>query len=427
MNNGIPHNIDTGRMVSLIPVNDIKSGAIDQLKGVLALDDIVKVAVMPDIHMGSTEWNHSLPIGVAALSDGFIYPPMVGSDIGCGMCMTVTDIDVKTLSDKDKADIFVSMYDNISVGVGGKSFSDNQRNMNTFSVASRWMPSPVINRINRAFETQCGTLGGGNHFIEIGSYNEKLCVVVHSGSRGPGKMTADVYCDKMQPYGGRIPADSPIGQAYISDLLNLQKFALANRSALMRQTLSVIGLNDYDIMVVMSKMINENHNHAEHVGNNMWLHRKGCTSANKGQYGVIPGNMRDGVYVTCGLGNETFLNSASHGAGRVASRSKTKELAKDLYGDNADAFSSAVMQEFGDVLAPFHPRVSDELPLAYKDLDTVVKYQDGVVVTVVGKATPLINIKGLDNNRRGNVSDKSTVVELAKNIAAKWLNRNTNA
>ena len=130
-------------------------------------------------------------------------------------------------------------------------------------------------------------------------------------------------------------------------------------------------------------MVNENHNHAI-VDGSLVLHRKGATPADKDQYGIIPGNMKSGIYVTKGLGNETYLSSASHGAGRKMSRSKAKKSI------NLDRFKN----QMHGIVAKVGKSTLDEAPDAYKDLHGVIERQEGIVIDTVDYAKPLINIKG---------------------------------
>jgi len=233
---------------------------------------------------------------------------------------------------------------------------------------------------------QLGTLGGGNHFIELGKNRVgNLCITIHSGSRNPGHSIATYYMrlskniDKNLP-NGFLNLDGEIGQAYLKDMEFAQDYALENRKIMMKKVLDILGLswNQYK-----RKMVNENHNHAI-VTEDGVLHRKGATPADKGQIGIIPGNMKDGVYVTIGLGNEEYLSSASHGAGRTMSRTKIKEMV--TLSDFCDSMVG--------IIAKVEKSTIDESCFAYKDLDVVIGMQEGIVIDIVDKVKPLVNVKG---------------------------------
>lgn len=175
------------------------------------------------------------------------------------------------------------------------------------------------------------------------------------------------------------PFDSNEGQAYYDDMLWAFQYADKNRELIMKSVLSLLGLKFKDYK---KDMINETHNHAIDTGDGKILHRKGATPAEQGVMGVIPGNMRDGVFITRGLGNKDFLSSASHGAGRVMSRTKAKKSikAEDLKRE---------MSEFGIVINIINKN-TDEGPDAYKDIFKVVGAQAGKVIDIVDHFKPKI-------------------------------------
>jgi tRNA-splicing ligase RtcB len=164
------------------------------------------------------------------------------------------------------------------------------------------------------------------------------------------------------------------------------EYALENRLTMMKEILKILGFTEREIQkLIKKKLINENHNHAVITEEGI-LHRKGATPAEEGQYGIIPANMRDGVYVTVGLGNKEFLSSASHGAGRVLSRRKAKEM--------IDLKEFKKVMEMADIVANVSEKTKDEAPFAYKDINKVIQAQEGVVIKVVDVVKPVINIKG---------------------------------
>jgi len=241
---------------------------------------------------------------------------------------------------------------------------------------------------NRKGALAMGTLGGGNHFIEIGyDENDKIWVTIHSGSRGVGHGIATNYMRLASGDGkvreGHCPlrTDSDDGRGYINDMNWALTYALRNRTEMLRKVIAVLfqfcgGSADW------VSLINRNHNHAE-LKNGQWIHRKGATHAEDGMMGVIPGNMRDGSFVVRGKGNPDALWSSSHGAGRVLGRRKAKEtLTMGTFTELMDGVTARVTED-----------TLDESPLAYKSIYEVMRLQDKLV-DVVAHVRPIINIKG---------------------------------
>tara|TARA_Y100000034_G_scaffold137002_1_gene218240 strand:+ start:775 stop:2727 length:1953 start_codon:yes stop_codon:yes gene_type:complete len=297
----------------------------------------------------------------------------------CGMCCTVTDTPISSIKGREK-EIFDRIYELIPVGFNSReTYTSNLR----FNSASR--DKDLDEKVNNKLNAQLGTLGSGNHFIEIG-YNreDKLTVTVHSGSRNIGHSIASYYMkqnDDQHPE-GFLSIFSEVGKSYHIDMVYALNYALANRRVMLQKVLELLVPNATYSM--SNYMINENHNHAEILKDYGIIHRKGATPANKGQLGVIPGNMRDGVYITRGLGNHEFLSSASHGAGRVFSRKKAKQLLElEDFKESMEGITALVQNS-----------TIDESPFVYKDINKVIGYQEGKVVDVIDHITPVINIKG---------------------------------
>lgn len=376
----------------LIPEQELEAGALTQIWNCAGFDFVLKMAVMPDAHQG-----YGLPIGGVVLTDNIISPSWVGYDMGCGMTLIVTGIHKDDMfpDKRERIRIRDALISGIPMGVGVK------RNDKTALQYKERFPNASGSKdlgkeINANLKYHYGTLGSGNHFIEIGyNQNDMVCITVHSGSRGVGYITARHY---MSTYGKRPGTDGAffdlnedLGQAYLEDMNFFLEFALENRKLLMSDILDIISIPYQDKGKLMNSMINENHNHAIITEDGV-LHRKGATEANKGQYGVIPANMRDGIYVTVGKGNDEFLSSSSHGAGRVMSRSKANKL--------LDLKEFQNKMEDADVVCVATKGTLDESPDAYKDIDTVIKYQEGVVLDVTDRIMPLINVKSDDKNTR---------------------------
>ena len=338
--------------------------ALEQFMSAMDLSFVVKGALMPDAHAG-----YGLPIGAVVATKDVVVPSWVGYDIGCGMSAIRLDI---------KRDIIAHFAQDIynaickAVPVGFK-VHNSPRDCDLESVSS--VSAEFLNA--RAF-CQLGTLGSGNHFLEIGYDEEDYgWIVVHSGSRGYGHAIASHYM-KLGDY---LEVDSSDGKSYIADLDLALRYALLNRELMIYETIkaidSVVKVNAYS-----ESFINRNHNHAEYK-DGLWIHRKGATHAEDGMMGVIPGNMRDGSFIVRGKGNPDSLCSSSHGAGRVLGRNAAKK--------------SLSLSEFSEtmkgVVANVQESTLDESPFAYKNIFDVMRLQADLVDTV-SLIRPLVNIKG---------------------------------
>ena len=357
----------------LIPEEEVEQGAIEQIYNVAQMDIVKKMAIMPDVHQG-----YDMPIGGVALLDNHISPSFVGYDIGCGMCYVDTGLPVEDMfpDEREKVRIFDTIYDRVPMGVGGGH--DAPQEYLGFKTASGNKELQKI--VDAKIMSQLGSLGSGNHFIEIGKTTSgTVSITIHSGSRGAGWQTARYYMKMSKDSDGILNLDSDLGQAYLEDMNFFLKYALANRSAIMKSILNIFG-EDWDKF--KDRMINKTHNHAEITEDGV-LHRKGATSSYKDELGVIPGNMRDGAWVVRGLGNDEYLNSSSHGAGRTMSRTKAKQVT------SMDKF----IKSMDGIVAKIHKKTLDESPYAYKDIETVISRQEGVVIDVIDIAKPIINIK----------------------------------
>lgn len=370
------------KLRTLIPMHELEIDAQNQIYDALKLDFLIKLAIMPDCHTG-----YSLPIGGVALLDSVISPGYVGYDIGCGMCYIPTRIVGGSFfkRERKKVQIFKEIYKKIPVGF---TWREKGLSYNDFKSASN--NKELNEKVESRLFVQLGTLGGGNHFIEIGEDREGyLAITIHSGSRNMGHSIASYYMklskhvDKDLP-NGFLYLNGDLGQQYLRDMNFALEYALENRKIMMKSVLSILGYNSHEINTLINHhMVNENHNHAI-VDGNIVLHRKGATPADKGQIGIIPGNMKAGVYVTEGLGNEEYLSSASHGAGRKMSRKKAKDAIK------MDRFRN----QMNGIVAKVTHATKDEAPDAYKDLHKVIKDQEGVVIKTIDFIKPLINVKG---------------------------------
>lgn len=359
------------KLKTLIPMEQIEQSAQQQVFDVLRLDCLKKLAIMPDVHAG-----YDLCIGGVALLDGMISPSFVGYDIGCGMCYVDTGATVAELFPRGRDDMEKVQRKILEVTPTGFSSLPSPSDVMVYS--SGHLPKEVSARVKEKSRQQIGTLGGGNHFIEIGENGSgHVVITIHSGSRNVGHTIGGWYMKQ----GRMFPLESELGQMYQLDLKFSLDWALENRKQMILQVLDCLVLG-WQSKKILATMVNENHNHAVVTPDGV-LHRKGATPADAGQLGIIPANMRDGVYITKGLGNAEYLSSASHGCGRKMGRNQAKK-SLDL------ATFKAQME---GVVSIADKTTLDEAPDAYKDIKGVLSLQEGIVVEVIDHAKPLINIK----------------------------------
>ena len=366
-------------------LDDIEEGALQQAKNLANLPFSYKhVAIMPDSHQG-----FGMPIGGVLATKDMIIPNAVGVDIGCGMLAVKTslrEIDadaIKTIMGKARE----------VVPLGFKHQSTPQE-WDGFDVAP---DIEIIQKELTSARKQLGTLGGGNHFIEIQSGSDgHIWVMIHSGSRNFGLKTADVYHKKAVAMCERwasnipdkdlafLPLDTLEGQEYLTAMNYCLNFAFANRALMMKNILEIVS----DLTgATIEQEVNIHHNYAQlenHFGEEVIVHRKGATKATTDTIGIIPGSMGSHSYIVSGKGNPESFMSCSHGAGRKMGR-KQAERTLDL------------VQEQEKMKGIVHGLRSvsnlDEAPGAYKDIDVVMENQKDLVDILV-ELTPIANIKG---------------------------------
>lgn len=349
------------------------------------------VAVMPDAHAGKGS-----TVGTVIATKGAIIPAAVGVDIGCGMCAVKLPFKVDLLG--DSLDVLRSSIER-SVPVG---FNSNDYISDRVAKVISEMPVLKTHSINKA-ALQLGTLGGGNHFIEIcQDENNNAWIILHSGSRNIGKTLAEIHIGKaknlMKEYFITLP-DSDLAYLvqnttefgeYINDLHWAQNYAKENRNEIMLRVLKDISYHVYgeykgsDFMTILRVDCHHNYTQMEnHFGKNLWITRKGAVSAREGEYGIIPGSMGSKSYIVKGKGNPLSFCSCSHGAGRRMSRAEAKR--RFTVDDLKEQTSGIICRKDEDVI--------DEIPGAYKDIDEVMANQDDLV-EIVHTLKQLICIKG---------------------------------
>lgn len=360
--------------------DNIEGKALAQFHDALSQPWAVKGALMPDAHAG-----YSLPIGAVVATEGVVVPAWVGFDIGCGMLAVETSFEAEAVRGKAK-EIFDAIYRDVPVG-----FAHNAK-------ASQWVDGEALPRskalqgiLDRKGMKDCHSLGGGNHFAELGEDERgRFWIVIHSGSRNLGHTVATHYM-KLAAGDGKareghyaLEVNSDSGRDYIKDLDFCLAYALENRLGMVKRIEAVVKKQVCKGGAIWETLINRNHNHAE-AKDGLWIHRKGATHAEEGMDGVIPGNMRDGSFIVRGKGNPDALCSSSHGAGRVMGRTAAKE--------RLDLATFRKEMEDRGIKARVGAETLDESAGAYKDIFEVMAMQRDLV-DVVHHVKPIINIKG---------------------------------
>ena len=373
----------------------IEAGAIEQVRLTSQLPIVQNIALMPDAHIGI-----GATVGSVIGTTDAIIPAAVGVDIGCGMTAAQTNVTATELPDS-LAPLRGSIERNVPHGRtgGGK----RSRDVGGWSkeipeeVYSQWNSQlekgfnallahhPDLKRANHI--THLGTLGTGNHFIEVClDETETVWVMLHSGSRGIGNRIGMKFIElakqDMRTHEINLPdrnlAYLKEGTKHFKDYVMAvdwaQRFAFLNRKVMMNRTIRAMRQHLRKIEIV-SEVIECHHNYVakeRHYGQNMWVTRKGALRARRGDVGIIPGSMGAKSYIVRGKGYEHSLESCSHGAGRALSRTE----ARKRY--TADDLRS---QTIG-VECRKDRNVVDELPAAYKDIDKVMEAQQDLVEEV---------------------------------------------
>ena len=376
--------------------NTVEQQAMEQLHNVTTLPWVHGLAVMPDVHYGKGATVGS----VIAMRDA-VSPAAVGVDIGCGMTAVRTSLRAEDLPD-DLRKLRSGLERAVPVGhaahrdpVDVRRVSEvRSRDWDAFWARFDTLAEGVRDRRERA-ACQMGTLGGGNHFLEVCLDDDgAVWVVLHSGSRNIGNELAKYHIDRARelPHNQDLPdrdlavfvAGTPEMEAYRRDLFWAQEYARRNREVMMGLACGV--LREQFPGVEFPEWISCHHNYvAEETydGVDVLVTRKGAIRAGRGDLGIIPGSMATGTYIVRGLGNPASYNSASHGAGRRMSRTRARKT-----------FTQAdLVEQTRGVECRKDLGVVDEIPAAYKDINEVIAAQTDLV-EVVTHLRQVVCVKG---------------------------------
>lgn len=365
-----------GSALSVIWGEGFEKEALEQLENACSLPVAVRAALMPDAHVG-----YGLPIGGVLATRDAIIPSAVGVDIACRMKMTVFDIPVAVFENGESR-FKRALTRETAFGVGAE-FKKRKRHP---VMDGNWEVSDVTRRCKDKAWSQLGTSGSGNHFVEFGTLTVErdgftlppgayLALLSHSGSRGTGNEVArhfSAVARKLHPelsgdirHLAWLDIETAEGEEYWAAMQLMGCYAAANHELIHAAIARHLGAQ-----VILD--IENHHNFAwkeTHFGETMVVHRKGATPAGEGGIGIIPGSMGTPGYIVKGRGNPASLNSASHGAGRRMSRNAAKKTFSWKEARSFLAERKVTLLSSG----------LDEVPMAYKDIETVMRQQSDLV------------------------------------------------
>jgi tRNA-splicing ligase RtcB len=364
------------------PMDHDVSEAIERLR---RAPDVQQIAVMPDVHLAS-----DVCIGVAVATSNLIYPQAVGGDIGCGMLAVRLDVDAMGLKNPKTAGVILSEL--------RRAIPSRRRNRRSTiplpdELANETLSHPGLESCRRSEGVlEFATLGSGNHFIEIqADEDNRVWVMVHSGSRALGQAIRDHHLARAQSAGTRfrtLDARSSEGREYLHDASYARRFADASRRA-MAVEIGGVFARTLQAQVCWDTLVTTDHNHVsfeDHAGCRLWVHRKGAMPARLGESGVLPGSMGTLSFHVEGRGCEQALCSSGHGAGRALSRTaaRSKVSERDLRRQMEGIWYDYRLSD----------KLRDEAPTAYKDIRAVLRAQRELV-KVTRTPRPILNYKGV--------------------------------
>jgi tRNA-splicing ligase RtcB len=359
--------------------DDADAQTLQQINNAASLPIAVAGALMPDAHVG-----YGLPIGGVLATDNAVIPYAVGVDIACRMKLSVLDIPADRLG--KEPDRFAKIIQQQTVfGAGG----EHKKPLEHEILEADWNALPLLQHLFEKARAQLGTSGGGNHFVEFGILTldspeldlqpgKYLALLSHSGSRGTGAAIADHYSRLAMSLHPELPPelkrlawldmDSDHGREYWLAMNLMGEYASANHALIHQRIID-------SLRAELLAGVENHHNFAwkeTHGGREVIVHRKGATPAGEGVLGVIPGSMASPAFVVRGKGEAASLNSASHGAGRVMSRTAAKQ--KFRWAHVRPTLEAAGVKLLSAGI--------DEVPGVYKDIHKVMAAQQDLVETI---------------------------------------------
>jgi len=385
----------------------VEHDALNQLRNIASLPILAgHVAVMPDVHLGK-----GATVGSVIATKAAIIPASVGVDIGCGMVAVQTNLTASDLPESLsslRADLEAVIpvgfaAHKVPVRTHGDGIKGHQLHLRAKNLSERFNRLAILKQVGKLdpqrMWSQLGTLGGGNHFIELCLDTEQgVWLMLHSGSRNVGKVFAEVAISMAKEIAlreGRVLPDkdlawldegTPEFDLYTEALAWAQDYAAHNRDLMLHLSLQVLRKHFGERFTTVGHATNCHHNYANletHFGERVWVTRKGAVSAREGEMGIIPGSMGAKSFIVRGKGNLQAYCSCSHGAGRKHSRTAAKKLftTEDL------------AEQTAGVECRKDAQVVDEIPAAYKDIDAVMAAQDDLV-EIVATLKQVLCIKG---------------------------------
>ncbi|QDS99214.1 RtcB family protein [Adhaeretor mobilis] len=362
------------------PLSREVSRSVDRLR---SSDDVQHVALMPDVHL-----SRDVCIGAVVATKDLVYPSAVGGDFGCGMAAVSFDVEATAIDNEHSAaKILAGLYECVPAN------KHQQLRELPVSLEILQLSDARLQRIaDREGRVQLGTLGRGNHFLELQSdQGGQLWVMIHSGSRAIGQAVMERHMRSANTGESGLKwldTAEGQGQAYLSDVQWARKYAAENRLAMMAAVTQLLDTL-FGIKADWDSLIHCDHNHVQrevHDGEWRWIHRKGAQSAIANEPGIVPGSMGAASFHTLGRGCRDALTTCSHGAGRQLSRTEArqkiggKEFARQVGGLWYDHRRTT--------------KLRDEAPAAYKDIRQVMKAQRDLT-RVIRELSPLLTYKGV--------------------------------
>jgi tRNA-splicing ligase RtcB (3'-phosphate/5'-hydroxy nucleic acid ligase) len=384
------------KAILFLPPERVEAEALRQIENTASMGFIFHhVAVMPDCHYGK-----GATVGTVLATRGAVIPAAVGVDIGCGMVAVKTPLMREALADLSRLRTGIERRIPMSAG------RNNTRIMATAAPRVAQLEAQAARdyaAIHSAWKLQLGTLGGGNHFIELATDEEgSVWATLHSGSRGIGNKIGNLYIRKAQAQassrGTALPdrdlafleEGTPVFDEYIRDLRWAQEFARLNRDEMMDRVMMLLSETVFGTPDRLDELevqrINCHHNFTQverHFGEDVWITRKGAIQAKRGMWAMIPGSMGTRSYIVTGLEHPDAFHSAPHGAGRRYSRTRARRLF--TMDDLATAMQGIEYRHSAALL--------DEIPSAYKDIDEVMAHAKSLV-EIRHTLKQFLNVKG---------------------------------